>query len=796
MDANRSKLLNRELPPDLKRGLAAEGVDPSRAWLCAETDLNLSGSYERVYLLAFDERLVTAAAPRDGFQKHVRMTIPKESIAETRTRQGIGGGFLEACIDGVFVELLAYSNARADTFHKAAKKLEDWVKGIRVYVGPEDDEDPRKCPNCGMTLEFRGDICRRCINQGAVASRVVRLMKPYAGLAAVMLALLLAILVLQMVPPRLVGMLIDNVVSVKTGSSESLTLPLPLWDRVSRVVLATRPGLDVHLLGLLFLVAVLFVTQLAIGCFNVVNGRLVSFVGTQITSDLRKSLFRRLHSLSVDYYDRHSVGSLVSRVSYDTEAMKDFVRQAVQGLLAQMLVLIITGVMLFSISWRLALWTLLPAPIVTLSSTFYWRRIYPRYYRVWEGWSRMTSSLSSILSGIRVVKAFGQEGREEGRYARTNDYVRDSTRGVEYTTSVFNPIMALVFGLGGLIVWVVGGKAVLEGQGLTLGGLMAFISYLSMFYAPMTNLSQLTDWVTRFLTAAQRVFEILDTSPQVVASARPRRLQRVEGHIVFDHVTFGYNRHEPVIKDVSFEIGPGEHLGIVGKSGSGKTTLINLMARFYDVDEGRILVDGEDVREIEPDDLRRSIGIVLQEPFLFRGTIFANITYGNLEASPELVLSAAKAANAHDFIIRHPQGYDTYIGERGAGLSGGERQRVSIARALLYDPRVLVLDEATSNVDTESEQLIQEALARFTRGRTTIAIAHRLSTLKTSDRIVVMENGQVEEVGTHEELLALGGLYHRLVKIQTELSREPNVDSLTAQKAVQSSAAGKEAAKT
>jgi ATP-binding cassette subfamily B protein len=687
---------------------------------------------------------------------------------------------VEAKIGGVFVEVLAYSNARADTFHKAAKKLADWLKGVAVHVGPEDDENPRKCPKCGMTLEFKGDLCRRCINQGAVASRVVRLMKPYAGLAGIMFGLLLCILSLQMVPPRLVGLLIDNVVSVKSGVNE-LSLPLPLWQTVSRSVLSTRPGLDVHVLGLLFLVAVLFVTQLLIGGLNMVNGRLVSFVGTQITSDLRKSLFKRLHSLSVDYYDRHNVGSLVSRVSYDTEAMKDFVRQAVQGLIAQMLVLIVTGVMLFSISWRLAFWTLLPAPIVIGASYFYWRRIYPRYYRVWEGWSRMTSSLSSILSGMRVVKAFGQEGREEGRYSRTNDYVRDSTRGVEFTTSVFNPIMGLVFGLGGLIVWVIGGRAVIGGEGLTLGQLMAFISYLGMFYAPMTNLSQLTDWVTRFLTAAQRVFEILDTSPQVTAAAKPRRLERVEGHIRFEHVTFGYHRHEPVIKDVSFEIRPGEHVGIVGKSGSGKTTLINLLARFYDVEEGRILLDGVDVREIDPNDLRRAIGIVLQESFLFRGTIFSNIVYGNLEATPAQVLGAAKSANAHDFIIRHPLGYDTYIGERGAGLSGGERQRVAIARALLYDPRVLVLDEATSNVDTESEQLIQEALSRFTRGRTAIAIAHRLSTLKTSDRIIVMEHGGIVEQGTHEELLALGGLYHRLVKIQTELSREPNVDSLSVQ---------------
>jgi len=780
MPEKRSAFLNVALPGDLAAQLAKEGVDATKAWLSSETDVNLSGMYERVYLLMEKDRLVTAARPRGESPNAIRLKIDKKDIQEVRTRQGIGGGFVEALVGGVYVEVLGYSNARADIFHKAAKKIEDWVKDKPVYVGPEDDENPRKCPKCGMTLEFKGDVCKRCINQGAIVSRVLRLMKPYAGYAAVMITVLLCILALQMIPPRLVGYLVDNVVSVKSGSG-SLVLPLPLWDSVSHRVLSMNPGFDQHVLGLLFLVSVLFLTQICIAIMNMVNGRLVSFVGTQLTCDLRKSLFHRLHQLGVDYYDRHSVGQLVSRVTYDTEAMKDLVRQSVQGLIAQMLVLVVTGVMLFNLSWKLALWTLLPAPIVVLASTFYWRRIYPRYYRVWEGFSRMNSSLSSILSGIRVVKTFGQEMREEARYSRTNDYVRDSARGVEFTTAIFNPVMSLIFGMGGLIVWVVGGRTVIEGQGLTLGMLMAFINYLSMFYAPMTNLSQLTDWVTRFLTAAQRVFEILDTTPQVTSAAKPYRLPKAEGHIVFDHVSFGYNRHEPVVKDVSFEIRPGEHLGIVGKSGSGKTTLINLLGRFYDVDEGRILIDGKDVRELDPDDLRRAVGIVLQESFLFRGTIYANITYGNLDATPEQVLSATKAANAHDFIIRHPLGYDTYIGERGAGLSGGERQRVSIARALLYDPPILVLDEATSNVDTESEQLIQEALTRFSKGRTSIAIAHRLSTLKTSDRIIVMEHGQILEMGSHEELLALGGLYYRLVKIQTELSREPNVDSLAFQ---------------
>ena len=757
--SGRSALFNQAVPEDLALAAAAKGVDLKDAWLCTRTDLNLAGSYEEVYVAALGDRLVTIARPSGQWTSPIRIDLKRESIAEVRTRQGIGGGFMEALVDGVYVEVLAYSNAKADVFHKVAKKLDDWRDGKEVAVGAGDDFDPRKCPKCGMTLEFKGDICRRCVDRGAVLSRVIRLMKPYRGWAALMLVILFVVIGLQMVPPWLTKLLVDEVVA-----------PDPA--KVQLITVQTR------LLWLFYLVLALFGVQMLTAVGNSINGRLSSYVGTQVTNDFRNAIFSRLTDLSVDYYDRHSVGQLISRMGNDTEAMKDFVRQATQGFLAQILLVIVTGAMLFSLSWKLALWTLLPAPLVIVASAFYWRRLYPRYFRVWDAWSRMMGSLGSILSGIRVVKAFGQEGHEESRFARSNLYMRESARRVEYATSIFNPAMALIFGLGGLIVWFIGGRDVIAQQGLTLGGLMAFFQYLAMFYAPLTHMTTLTDWFTRFLTAAQRTFEILDTSPQIVAAAEPKHVPNIRGHIFFEGVTFGYNRHEPVIKNVSFEIRPGERIGMVGKSGCGKTTLVNLMTRFYDVDEGTVVIDGIDVRDLDIDDLRRSVGIVLQEPFLFRGTIHDNITYGRHDATPEQVLAAAKAANAHDFIIRHPLGYDTYIGERGAGLSGGERQRISIARALLCDPNILILDEATSNVDTESEQLIQEALTRLTQGRTTIAIAHRLSTLKTSDRIIVMDKGRIIEMGTHEELLALGGLYYRLVKIQTELSRENSVDAL------------------
>jgi ATP-binding cassette subfamily B protein len=768
MAQGRSQLLSRQVPPDLVDLLRREGVRAEDAWLSTDTDVDLAGNYAEVFLLAMPDRLITAAQPRDRWPRAVRINLARDAIKEIRNRQGVGGGFLEALVEGIYVEVLAYSNARADLFHKAAAKLKAWIAGEQTTVSAEDDFNPRKCPTCGMSLEFKGDLCSRCINRGAIFSRVVRLMRPYAGWAVLMILILLVSIGLMMVPPFLTKYLVDVVINPATPEARAM----PMEERG---------------LWLLSLAAGVFgITVLRALCDSL-NGRLSTYVGTRITSDMRETVLARLTQLSIDYYDRHSIGQLISRAGGDTGAFNDLVRNVAGGYLAQVLVAVVTCVMLFTMSWRLALWTLVPAPLVILSSIFYWRRVYPRYFRVWDANSRLWNSLNSILSGIRVVKAFGQEHHEETRFGRSSRYVRDSERRVQYATSVFNPAMMLVFGLGNPIVWYVGGLEVIQSAGsdhptLTLGSLMAFFAYQGMFYGPLWHMTTLTDWLTRFLTAAQRTFEILDTTPQIAAATEAKHLPASQGHIRFENVTFGYHRHEPVLKNVSFEVQRGEHLGIVGKSGSGKTTLINLLARFYDVDEGRVLIDGIDVRDLDAADLRRSVGVVLQEPFLFRGTIYSNITYGMRDATAEDVLAASKAANAHKFIMRHPLGYDTYIGERGAGLSGGERQRISIARALLYDPSILILDEATSNVDTESEVLIQEALARVTAGRTTLAIAHRLSTLKNSDRILVVDKGRIVEQGGHEELMALGGLYYRLVKIQTELSRESSVDGLAIRK--------------
>jgi len=427
--------------------------------------------------------------------------------------------------------------------------------------------------------------------------------------------------------------------------------------------------------------------------------------------------------------------------------------------------------MLFFMNWRLASLVLLPIPLVIVGTLFFWKHIYPRYYQVSDSQSKMAQLLSGLLTGIRLVKSYGQEDRERLRFSRSAGYMQTARRRLDIGAATFNPIMAFVFGLGGLIVWYAGGGMVFH-EKISLGTLMAFFGYVGMFYSPISSLSMFSNWATGFVSAGQRIFEILDSVSVLPKSTAPSKLQAMKGGIEFKNVTFGYDPYTPVLKNVSFRIEPGQFIGIVGKSGSGKTSIINLVCRFYDAQQGQVLIDGVDIRQVEPEELKHRIGLVLQEPFLFRGTISENIAYGVPESSAMAIMDAARAANAHAFISRRAAAYDTRLGENGAGLSGGERQRISIARAVLCDPKILILDEATSSVDTESEQEIQRALARLRTGRTIIAVAHRLSTLRNADHLFVIDEGKIAESGTHEELFAIeSGIYHKLVKIQTELTR-------------------------
>jgi ATP-binding cassette subfamily B protein len=742
-----------EAPPEsVLQLLDEQGLNGQPVLLTTATDLTCEGQFQCQWFVINQEHLVVVAGENPP---QVLRTLPTARVESYRAYAVVGSGFLQARVDDAWVDVLRYSNQLATRFVKVAGKLEALRKEGQLQVHPEDEVDERRCPGCGLALSFVGDVCPRCINRGADFSRIVSLMRPYRGLTLGMCLLVILGVVAELAPPKLQQYLVDHVLRLDATEGKAHDL----------------------LAALLVIVGILACTRLLLAVFNGFKGILANRIGTAMTSDLRGRMVEKLQKLSVDYYDRHPVGVLMSRVAHDTEALYGFIHQFTSGFLLQVLQLVGVGAMLFTLNAKLALWTLVPMPLVFYGSWFFWRYVYPKYYRYWDSASKQAGMLAGMLAGIRVVKAFAQEHREFERFQATSHSLQNSRLGVEVSASTFSAVMQLIFSMGGLIVWFVGGRDVLGGE-MTLGALMAFLAYLAMFYTPLSTLASLTTWLTSFMTASQRVFELLDTPVRISEPEQSASLPRMRGRIRFENVTFGYDRHQPVLKDFDLEIHAGEMVGIVGRSGSGKTTLVNLISRFYDVDAGRVTIDACDVRDLAREDLRSQVGVVLQEPFLFRGTVWENLVYGRPHASPEEAITAAKGANAHDFIMRLPFGYDTPLGERGAGLSGGEKQRLSIARALLYNPRILILDEATSSVDTESEKAIQDALALLTRGRTTIAIAHRLSTLRNADRIVVMDQGKLVEEGPHEELMAQDGMYAKLVRIQTQVTSASTVDNL------------------
>lgn len=710
-----------------------------------ELDLDARLHFTQGWLVVTDQRIV-ARAPGE---KKTREWEIGSSLRLTHTDHA-GVGTLELSGPGGRLASWRYTLGYNPSALRLADQFETRRDAVATRAPAEPGEVP--CPTCKAPLPPDEEQCPQCSRELETPPstwallRLWRFARPYQWqlLAGFMLTVLSTAATL--VPPY-------------------LTMPL-----VDKVLVPFQNGVPIDYDLVKLYLAGLLGAALVAWSLGWARTYLLARVSERIGADLRTTTYEHLLKLSLEYFGGKRTGDLMARIGSESDRICVFLSLHLLDFATDVLMIVMTAVILVSINPWLALVTLVPLPFIAWMIHLVRDRLRHGFEKIDRIWSEITNVLADTIPGIRVVKAFAQEKREVSRFREANKHNLAINDRVNAVWSLFTPTVTLLTEIGLLIVWMFGIWQVSH-SAITVGVLVAFLTYISRFYTRLDSMSRIVSVTQKAAAGAKRIFDILDHVSSVPEPVRPVKLDKVEGAIDMRDLGFRYG-NRAVIRGLDLSIAPGEMIGLVGHSGSGKSTLVNLICRFYDVAEGAIRVDGVDIRSLPVSEYRRHIGLVLQEPFLFFGTIADNIAYGKPNASREDIIAAARAAHAHEFILRLPHGYDSLVGERGQALSGGERQRISIARALLINPRILIMDEATSSVDTTTEKEIQKALDNLVQGRTTIAIAHRLSTLRKADRLVVMDRGQIVEVGSHDELLLREGAYYKLYQAQAR-----NVDT-------------------